>query len=32
MEWKPDTVNYFKIIPTFSYAGVHTMQNAASNC
>lgn len=31
MEWKPDTVNYFKISPSFSYAGVHTLENAASN-
>ncbi|MGZ3928985.1 MAG: TonB-dependent receptor [Mucilaginibacter sp.] len=30
MEWKPDTVNYFKITPTFSYSGLHTMQNATS--
>ncbi|HTD41268.1 MAG TPA: outer membrane beta-barrel protein, partial [Mucilaginibacter sp.] len=31
MEWKPDTINYFKISPSFSYAGVHTLENAASN-
>jgi len=29
IEWKPDTVDYFKITPSFSYGGVHTMQNAA---
>jgi hypothetical protein len=31
MEWKPDTVNYFKFSPTFSYSGLHTLQNATSN-
>jgi hypothetical protein len=31
IEWKPDTVNYFKISPTFSYAGLHTLENAASD-
>jgi hypothetical protein len=31
MEIKPDTVNYFKIIPTFSYAGLNTMQNASNS-
>lgn len=31
IEWKPDTVNYFKISPSFSYAGVHTLESAASN-
>ena len=31
MEWKPDTVNYFKFTPSFSYAGVHTLQNEASD-
>ncbi|MDB5023693.1 MAG: outer rane beta-barrel protein [Mucilaginibacter sp.] len=31
MEWKADTANYFKISPSFSYAGLHTLQNAASS-
>src|ERR1700743_749697 len=31
MEWKPDTINYFKISPSFSYASVHTLENAASS-
>jgi uncharacterized membrane protein YgcG len=41
MEYKPDTVNYLKVTPTFSYAGTNTnefesdnftfSQNAASN-
>jgi hypothetical protein len=34
MEYKPDTLNYFKISPSFSYAGVHTTQagtNSLSN-
>ena len=31
MEWKPDTVNYFKISPSFSYASVRTVEGAASN-
>lgn len=31
MEWKPDTINYFKISPTFSYTGLHTIQNATSD-
>ena len=30
MEWRPDTVNYFKISPTFSYSGLHTIQNSTS--
>lgn len=30
IEYKPDTVNYFKFTPTFSYAGLHTMQNSSS--
>jgi hypothetical protein len=30
MEYKPDTVNYFKFTPTFSYAGVRTTENAVS--
>jgi hypothetical protein len=31
MEWRPDTVNYFKISPSFSYAQVHTLESAASS-
>ncbi len=31
MEWRPDTVNYFKISPSFSYASVRTVESAASN-
>jgi Outer membrane protein beta-barrel family/Carboxypeptidase regulatory-like domain len=31
MEIRPDTVNYFKITPIFSYAGLHTIQNATSS-
>lgn len=27
MEYKPDTINYFKISPSFSYAGINTVQN-----
>ncbi len=27
MEFKPDTINYLKITPTFSYAGTHTNLN-----
>ena len=30
IEYKPDTVNYFKFTPTFSYASVHTLQNATN--
>jgi len=30
IEYKPDTVNYFKFIPTFSYSGGRTDQNFAS--
>jgi len=30
MEYKPDTVNYFKISPSFSYAGVHTVQTGGN--
>jgi len=30
IEYKPDTVNYFKFIPTFAYAGVHTSESALS--
>ena len=30
IEYQPDTVNYFKFIPTFSYAGVRTSESAAS--
>ncbi|MFI5161124.1 MAG: outer membrane beta-barrel protein [Sphingobacteriales bacterium] len=28
IEWRPDSLDYFKITPTFSYGGVHTTQNA----
>lgn len=30
MEWKPDTINYFKISPSFAYAGVHTTQTGSN--
>jgi hypothetical protein len=30
IEYKPDTVNYLKITPTFSFAGITTNQNAAN--
>ncbi|RYD91609.1 MAG: hypothetical protein EOP54_22150, partial [Sphingobacteriales bacterium] len=30
IEYKPDTVNYLKITPQFSYAGITTTQNAAN--
>ncbi|HVS93543.1 MAG TPA: outer membrane beta-barrel protein [Mucilaginibacter sp.] len=30
IEYRPDTINYFKFIPTFSYGGVHTNETAAS--
>ncbi|WP_259070104.1 outer membrane beta-barrel protein [Mucilaginibacter sp. X4EP1] len=30
MEYKPDTINYFKISPSFSYAGVHTVQTGSN--
>ncbi len=30
MEYKPDTLNYLKISPSYSFAGVHTMQNGTS--
>lgn len=30
IEYKPDTINYFKFIPTFSYGGVHTNESALS--
>ncbi|TWJ01600.1 outer membrane receptor protein involved in Fe transport [Mucilaginibacter frigoritolerans] len=30
MEYKPDTVNYLKISPSFSYAGVHTIQTGSN--
>ena len=30
IEWKPDTINYFKISPSFSYAGLHTTEDAAN--
>ncbi|HZX58032.1 MAG TPA: outer membrane beta-barrel protein [Mucilaginibacter sp.] len=31
MEYKPDTINYFKITPTFSYAGTNGMDNEQVN-
>jgi hypothetical protein len=30
IEYRPDTLNYFKFIPTFSYGGVHTNEDLAS--
>ena len=30
MEYKPDTVNYFKISPSYSYAGVNTTQTGTN--
>lgn len=30
IEYKPDTVNYFKITPSFAFAGITTDQNAAN--
>ncbi|HTI58350.1 outer membrane beta-barrel protein [Mucilaginibacter sp.] len=30
IEYKPDTVNYIKFSPTFSYGGVHTNETATS--
>jgi Outer membrane protein beta-barrel family/Carboxypeptidase regulatory-like domain len=30
IEWRPDSVDYFKITPSYSYAGVHTTQNASN--
>lgn len=30
MEYKPDTINYFKISPSFSYAGVNTTQTGSN--
>jgi hypothetical protein len=31
MEFKPDTINYIKFTPQFTYAGVNTTQNGANN-
>ncbi len=31
MEYKPDTVNYLKVTPTFSYAGTNTNENETVN-
>jgi len=31
IEWKPDTVNYFKITPSFSYASVLTNETQSSD-
>jgi hypothetical protein len=30
MEYRPDTLNYFKISPSYSYAGLHTTQNGTN--
>jgi hypothetical protein len=30
MEYRPDTINYFKISPSYSFAGVHTAQNGSN--
>ena len=30
MEYKPDTLNYLKVSPSYSYAGVHTTQNGTN--
>jgi len=30
MEYKPDTINYFKLSPSFSYAGVNTTQTGSN--
>jgi hypothetical protein len=30
MEYKPDTINYLKISPSFAYAGVHTTQTGTN--
>ncbi|MDP9048246.1 MAG: carboxypeptidase-like regulatory domain-containing protein, partial [Bacteroidota bacterium] len=30
LEYKPDTINYLKISPSYSYAGLNTTQNGAS--
>jgi len=31
MEYKPDTINYLKVTPTFSYAGTNTNDNERDN-
>jgi hypothetical protein len=31
MEYKPDTINYLKVTPTFSYAGTNTLDNENVN-
>ncbi|MDN5285551.1 MAG: hypothetical protein JWR38_1825 [Mucilaginibacter sp.] len=31
MEYKPDTINYLKVTPTFSYAGTNTNESEAVN-
>lgn len=31
MEYKPDTINYLKVTPTFSYAGTNTNESESSN-
>ncbi|BAU52384.1 outer membrane beta-barrel protein [Mucilaginibacter gotjawali] len=31
MEFKPDTINYLKVTPTFSYSGTNTLDNEADN-
>jgi len=30
MEYKPDTINYLKVTPTFSYASVNTYENESN--
>jgi hypothetical protein len=30
LEWKPDTINYLKISPSYSYAGVHTTESGSN--
>jgi hypothetical protein len=30
MEWKPDTINYLKISPSYSYAGVNTTESGSN--
>ena len=30
MEYKPDTINYLKISPSYSYAGINTTQNGSN--
>lgn len=30
LEWKPDTVNYLKVSPSYSYSGLNTNQNGSN--